>query len=106
MHRLPPFLLLTFALGACRSSRPGAEAEPVRVMSFNIRVDVASDGADAWPNRVEAVAATIREADVVGVQEATPAMLDTLMARLPEFRRFGVGRDADKAVGLIACQQR
>lgn len=95
MHRLLPFLLLTFALGACRSSRPGAEAEPVRVMSFNIRVDVASDGADAWPNRVEAVAATIREADVVGVQEATPAMLDTLMARLPEFRRFGVGRGAD-----------
>ena len=95
MARLLVLSLLVLTLGACASSRPGAEAEPVRVMSFNIRVDVASDGEDAWPNRVEAVAATIREADVVGVQEATPAMLDTLMTRLPEFRRFGVGRDAD-----------
>lgn len=95
MARLLALALLVLTLGACAASRPGAEAEPVRVMSFNIRVDVASDGEDAWPNRVEAVAATIREADVVGVQEATPAMLDTLMARLPAFRRFGVGRDAD-----------
>lgn len=95
MARLLALALLVLTLGACASPRPGAEAEPVRVMSFNIRVDVASDGEDAWPNRVEAVAATIREADVVGVQEATPAMLDTLMARLPAFRRFGVGRDAD-----------
>lgn len=95
MARLLALALLVLTLGACAASRPGAEAEPVRVMSFNIRVDVASDGENAWPNRVEAVAATIREADVVGVQEATPAMLDTLMARLPAFRRFGVGRDAD-----------
>ncbi|PAP78812.1 hypothetical protein BSZ37_16235 [Rubrivirga marina] len=93
--RLLALILFALTLGACASSRPSADAEPVRVMSFNIRVDVASDGEDAWPNRVEAVAATIREADVVGLQEATPAMLDTLMARLPEFRRFGVGRDAD-----------
>ncbi|WP_412067962.1 endonuclease/exonuclease/phosphatase family protein [Rubrivirga sp. IMCC43871] len=64
-------------------------------MSFNIRVDVASDGEDAWPHRVEAVAATIREADVVGVQEATAAMLDTLDARLSAYTRFGLGRDAD-----------
>lgn len=88
--------LLAVALGACASSSTSASGDAaVDVMTFNIRVDVASDGEDAWPNRVEAVAATIREADVVGVQEATPAMLDTLMARLPAFRRFGVGREAD-----------
>ena len=89
--------LLALALGACGTSGETARRTPapVRVMSFNVRVDVASDGEDAWPNRVEAVAATIREADVVGVQEATPAMLTTLDGVLPAFRRVGVGRDAD-----------
>ena len=89
--------LLALLLGACGASGEAASGDPapVRVMSFNVRVDVASDGEDAWPNRVTAVAATIREADVVGVQEATPAMLATLGGALPAFRRFGVGRDAD-----------
>ena len=88
-------LLAGLALSACASAPPPAPTVPVRVMSFNIRVDVASDGENAWPNRVDAVAATIREADVVGVQEATPAMLATLDGELPAYTRYGVGRDAD-----------
>ena len=93
--------LVALALAACGTTASGPDAaagplaDTVRVMSFNLRVDVASDGPDAWPHRRDAAAATIREADVVGVQEATPAMLEDLDARLPGFARVGTGRDAD-----------
>lgn len=95
-------LLAALGLAACAPPRPaaggggaGGAADAVRVMSFNLRLDVASDGADAWPHRREAAAAIIRGADVVGVQEAQPGMLDDLDARLPDFARVGTGRDAD-----------
>ena len=35
-------------------------AEPVRVMSFNIRYDNPNDGDDAWPHRRDGVADMIR----------------------------------------------
>jgi endonuclease/exonuclease/phosphatase family metal-dependent hydrolase len=68
-------------------------------MTFNIRVDLASDGANAWPNRKEIAASMIRfhEADLVGLQEALPGQLADLEALLPQFRRVGVGRGSDLA---------
>ena len=98
-------LLGALLLGGCSVSvRRGPEATPVavatadtpplRVMSFNIRLDVASDGPNAWPHRRDWVASLIRfhDADVVGVQEALVDMLVDLDARLPGFARVGVGR--------------
>ena len=98
-------LLGALLLGGCSVSvRRGAEATPaavaaadappLRVMSFNIRLNVASDGPNAWPHRRDWVASLIRfhDADVVGVQEALLDMLVDLDARLPGFARVGVGR--------------
>ena len=96
MTRAPLLLAALVAVAGCGGlARPSAAPEPVRVMTLNVRLDLASDGDDAWTHRRDAVARTIREADVVGVQEATPAMLADLDARLPDFERFGTGRDAD-----------
>ena len=96
MHRPPSLSVLALALlAACAPARPGPDAEPLRVMSFNLRLHTGSDGLDAWPHRVDAVEALLRDADVVGVQEALPAMLDTLDARLGGWARIGVGRQAD-----------
>lgn len=66
-------------------------------MTFNIRVDLASDGENAWPERKEIAASMIRfhAADLVGLQEALPRQLADLEALLPAFRRVGVGRGAD-----------
>ena len=64
-------------------------------MSFNIRLNVASDSGNAWPHRVDAVERIMQDADVVGVQEALPGMIETLDARLAGWARIGVGRDAD-----------
>ncbi|MGB3544221.1 endonuclease/exonuclease/phosphatase family protein [Rubrivirga sp.] len=95
MLRAAP-LLLAVALASCSSAPRVAEpSATARVMTFNIRLDVASDGPDAWPNRTDAVVATILEADIVGIQEATPEMVAVLDERLPMFERFGIGRDAD-----------
>lgn len=66
-------------------------------MTFNIRVNLASDGEDAWPKRKEKAASMIRfhQADLVGLQEARPEQLADLEMLLPAFGRVGVGRFAD-----------
>jgi endonuclease/exonuclease/phosphatase family metal-dependent hydrolase len=71
----------------------------MRVMTFNIRLNLASDGANAWPHRKEAVASMIRfhGADLIGVQEALPDQLRDLDDLLPEFGRFGLGRSAERS---------
>ncbi|WP_420454163.1 endonuclease/exonuclease/phosphatase family protein [Rubrivirga sp.] len=94
---MPRLVLLIVFLAGCQSSRVAPEDAPatLRVVSANVRLDVASDGDDAWPLRRDAVARVLADADLVGVQEATPTILADLDARLPGFARIGVGRDAD-----------
>lgn len=77
---------------------PAAAGEPFRVMSYNIRVDVPSDN-PPWPERRPHMAAQIAfvDPDLLGVQEAQPAMVDWLAAQLPAYDRYGVGRDDGQA---------
>lgn len=83
--------LLLALPGACRTTDAAA---PLRVMGFNLRVPVASDGADGWEHRRDLVARTIRAAapDVLGTQELVRVQADDLAARLPEYAWFGRGR--------------
>lgn len=74
----------------------GAEApQTVRLMTYNIRLDLASDGANAWPNRSDWVAAQVRwlRPDIFGMQEVRPNQKADLAAALPQYRLFGEGRD-------------
>ena len=66
----------------------------VRVMSYNIRVDVASDSPN-WVERRPHLARQIRftDPDFLGVQEAAPAMVVWLAAELPTYDHYGLGRD-------------
>jgi endonuclease/exonuclease/phosphatase family metal-dependent hydrolase len=94
-------LLLSLALAllanGCAAVTAAPRVEPLRVMTFNIRVDLASDGDNAWPNRKEIAASMIRfhGADLVGLQEALPGQLADLESLLPHFGRVGVGRGSD-----------
>jgi endonuclease/exonuclease/phosphatase family metal-dependent hydrolase len=118
MHRLLArlaTLAIACSLGAaCRTLTPSQVAPtsasvsattPLRVMTFNLRLDVASDGPNAWPHRRDRVAALIRfhGADVVGVQEALAHMLTDLDGRLPGFARIGVGRADGRAGGEFSA---
>lgn len=66
----------------------------VWAMSFNVRQDTATDGADAWPNRREFVASTVRlhRPDVVGLQEPLAHQFEYLRETLPGYGWVGVGR--------------
>ena len=69
--------------------------EPVRVMSFNVRYDTATDGLDNWTHRRRLVADTVRyhDPDVVGVQEAMHHQLRELETLLPGYAWVGDARD-------------
>lgn len=64
------------------------------VMTFNLRINVPSDGENAWPNRVGAVIETIKksEAVIIGVQEGSPSMIRDLEEKLTEYDWVGEGR--------------
>lgn len=76
-------------------------AQDLRVMSYNIRLDVASDGENTWSNRKELLAGMIRyhHPDIVGLQEAQRHQLDFLSQALPDYAWLGVGRDDGKDAG-------
>ena len=102
----PVRILLALAAAAVLSVAPAARAaaDPAsfRVMSYNIRVDVPSD-TPPWTGRRPHMANQIAfyDPDLLGVQEAQPAMVDWLAGQLPALERYGLGRD-DGLVGESA----
>lgn len=69
-------------------------AEPVRVMSFNIRFGSANDGENHWEKRKDLVVDTIREfaPDLLGTQETLRFQADFIAENLPEYTYFGRSR--------------
>ncbi|MBF4484732.1 MULTISPECIES: endonuclease/exonuclease/phosphatase family protein [unclassified Flavobacterium] len=67
----------------------------LKIMTYNIRLDVASDGENAWPNRKDYFTSQIQfyNPDVFGVQEATPNQVTDIALALPNYNKFGVGRE-------------
>ncbi|MEO7990028.1 MAG: endonuclease/exonuclease/phosphatase family protein [Chryseolinea sp.] len=77
------------------------EAQPMKVMTYNIRLDIAIDSVNQWPNRTHKVFALIKkyDPDILGVQEAIHHQLMDLVKNLPEYGYIGVGRDDGKTKG-------
>ncbi|MEW4448252.1 endonuclease/exonuclease/phosphatase family protein [Qipengyuania sp. JC766] len=95
-------LLFLLALAACvHTPAPTATPEPVRAMTFNIRLDTQSDGPNAWPHRKEMVAALIshERPHLLGMQEVLLSQKQYLEAALPQYDVVGVGRDDGVAGG-------
>lgn len=89
------FRLLSLALVALSGTTAFA-AEPLRVLSFNLRYINRGDRGDrAWTMRRDPVAEVIRgdKPDVLGVQEALRPMLDDLDTRLQGYVEIGSGRE-------------
>ncbi len=70
------------------------DAASLGIMTFNIRYDNPGDGDHRWELRKDWVAEIIltEAPDVVGLQEALRAQIDTLAVKLPLYRWTGVGR--------------
>ncbi|WP_231700213.1 endonuclease/exonuclease/phosphatase family protein [Aerosticca soli] len=80
--------------------------EALRVMSFNVRVPVASDGPNRWEARRELFVRTIATArpDLLGTQELHQQQADAILARLPAYAWFGLDRrggHTDEHMGLF-----
>jgi endonuclease/exonuclease/phosphatase family metal-dependent hydrolase len=100
MNRL---LTLLACLGLLAT--PFAHAgEPWRLATYNLRLNLASDGVNAWPQRRAQVMALIRYHgwDVFGTQEGLPDQIADL-EQLPGFERIGVGRDDGASRGEHAA---
>lgn len=79
----------------CLLAASGVSAKPLNLMTYNIRLDVASDGANAWVNRKDFLTSQISfyEPDIFGVQEAVPGQMADLRRMLPDYESFGIGRE-------------
>lgn len=96
------FLGLTLALGSVAP----AVAQPLRVMSFNVRFPSKDDGANLWEKRRDLAAAMIRREhpELIGTQELFQRQGDDLVARLPGYAWFGIDRrggHADEHMGVL-----
>lgn len=81
-----------------------AQAQPFNAATYNLRLNLASDGPNAWPHRRDAVRALIRhhEIDLLGTQEGLIDQIEDLAA-MPGFARVGVGRDDGQRGGEHAA---
>jgi endonuclease/exonuclease/phosphatase family metal-dependent hydrolase len=70
-------------------------AQSLKLMTYNIRLDLASDGENAWPNRKEYWVSQMMfyEPDIFGIQEALPQQVEDIAALLPKYNYVGIGRD-------------
>ncbi|WP_394345639.1 endonuclease/exonuclease/phosphatase family protein [Flavobacterium petrolei] len=72
-----------------------SNAQTLKVMTYNIRLDVDSDGTNAWPFRKEYFSSQIQfyNPDVFGIQEAKPNQVIDISKALLEYNNVGIGRD-------------
>ncbi|GGB24382.1 endonuclease [Sphingomonas metalli] len=96
--------LAALALGARATAR--AKPPELTVMSFNVRLPLASDGTNDWPHRRALMIDTIRRADpdLIGTQELFKIQGDEIVAALPHYRWFGRDRrggQADEHMGIF-----
>ncbi len=73
----------------------GVQAQSVKVMTYNVRLDVASDGENDWTHRRDFLVSQIRfyEPDILGTQEGLPHQIEYLQKKLPQFNSEGIGRE-------------
>mgnify|MGYP003975679027 CR=1 FL=1 len=74
-----------------------AIAEPITMMTFNIRYASANDGENNWEYRKAHVVETIRDANpsVIAIQEALLGQLEYIDEHLPQFKKIGQHRSGN-----------
>lgn len=95
-----PLILLLAALVALPAAAK-ERGDRYSVMSYNIRLDLASDGDNAWPHRRTALTSlvTYYAPDLVGMQEVLLHQKQAVEADLPGYIFVGAARDDGKEKG-------
>jgi endonuclease/exonuclease/phosphatase family metal-dependent hydrolase len=104
IHPMTPFLRPLLCLLLATTTAVTA-AEPVRVMSFNVRNSGARDGDNAWPKRSELLFTTVTAfaPDLIGFQEVLADQYDAITTRMADYTFAGVARDDGKRKGEWSC---
>jgi len=94
-HKFFLLLVLTIIINLSIS------AQTFKVATYNLRYDNRGDSGNLWVNRAPVQANLIRfhDFDVVGIQEGLINQLEDLSKALPQYTRYGIGRDDGKASG-------
>ena len=94
------FIILSLLCCAVCIVCNGQDNLPLRVATYNLRLDTKSDSLNAWPYRKDKVKALIQyhDLDVVGTQEGFHHQLQGI-CELPEYAYTGAGRDDGKNEG-------
>ena len=81
-------ILMTFILVV-------GNAQTLKLMTYNIRLDIDSDGENNWSNRKEFFISQMQfyEPDIFGIQEAKPNQVIDIASALPQYNYIGIGRD-------------
>ncbi|QBN19538.1 endonuclease/exonuclease/phosphatase family protein [Flavobacterium nackdongense] len=71
------------------------QGQSLKLMTYNIRLDVESDGLNNWSNRKAFLTSQLHfyEPDIFGVQEAKPNQVVDIASALPAYNYVGIGRD-------------
>lgn len=67
----------------------------IKIMTYNIRLDIASDGVNDWTHRKDFFASQIQfyDPEIFGIQEALPNQVNDVAAALSQYDFVGIGRD-------------
>lgn len=103
-RHLRAIALLGWALMLAALGSAAPTGVPFTAATWNLRLDLASDGPNAWPHRRDAVKALIHAQgfDVFGTQEALAHQVRDLET-MDEYARVGVGRDDGVEAGEFSA---
>ncbi len=90
MIRRTPLFLMLFLFMALNLNAQG-----ITVLSYNIRLDVASDSLNRWDNRKDFLIGQLNfnEPEVFGIQEGLLHQLEEIKNGMPEYTYIGKGRE-------------
>ena len=96
---------ISLILIACSLGLGAMAQVTLRVMSYNIRLDVESDGENKWDLRKQRVTGLMKYhgADFIGGQEVQEHQRLYILSQLDGFSSIGVGRDDGKTGGEYSC---
>lgn len=114
MKRLFEKIVLALAalcLGLHSSHAAAAAGAELKVMTFNVRLPLAQDGANAWENRRDIAVAMLaaERPDIICTQELHKPQGDYFVERLPGYSWFGIDRrggHADEHMGIFYRRDR
>lgn len=71
----------------------------LKVMTYNIRLDLDSDAENSWTKRKDLWVSQVRfySPDILGIQEARPNQVIDIASNLPAFAYVGIGRDENNS---------